>query len=140
MRGRLGQRELAVEMQYSRVWGYPTAFLETSCIGAMEARAAGLAIVTSELAALKETVGAHGTLLRWDEDEDSPANTSDSYRDAFVDEVVLALADELHWTELHRAARRGVASLDWSKRTRQWEELGFGQPTKRSRRRAKIAA
>ncbi len=139
MRGRVGQRELAAEMMQARVFGYPTAFLETSCIGAMEARAAGLAIVTSNLAALYETVGAHGELIPWVEDEDGPYNGSEEYQDDFVAEVVKALANEARWKELHRAARRGVASVDWSTRTAKWEALLRAKPRAR-RHRQKIAA
>jgi glycosyltransferase involved in cell wall biosynthesis len=61
LRGRVGQKQLADELQQARVWSYPTAFLETSCIGAMEARAAGVPLVTSALGALNETVGSHGS-------------------------------------------------------------------------------
>src|SRR5581483_4940202 len=63
MHGRVGQRELSSYMRESRVWTYPSYFLETSCIGAMEARAAGLPIVTTSSGALQETVGEHGILL-----------------------------------------------------------------------------
>jgi len=139
MRGRVGQRELAAEMQDARVWAYPTAFLETSCIGAMEARAAGLAIVTSDLGALHETVGSHGALISWEANEDESYNQSEPYRDAFVADVSGALRDERAWTELHRAARRGVPSLDWSSRTARWEALLNVKPHAR-RRRQKIAA
>ena len=55
-------------MARARIWSYPTAAPETSCIGAMEARAAGLAVVTSDFAALSETVGHdHGVLIPFDE-------------------------------------------------------------------------
>jgi hypothetical protein len=68
MRGRVSQPELHAAMGRARVWSYPTAFPETSCIGAMEARAAGLALVTSDVAALSETVGSdHGILIPIDE-------------------------------------------------------------------------
>jgi hypothetical protein len=56
LRGRVGQVELAREMQQARVLAYPTAFLETSCITAMEAKAAGLPIVTSHLGALVASI------------------------------------------------------------------------------------
>lgn len=140
MRGRVGQRELAAEMMEARVWGYPTAFLETSCIGAMEARASGLALVASDLAALHETVGAHGHLVPWAEDEETPFNADELYRRQFVDEVVQALSDDAHWTERHRAARRGVSSLGWSTRTKLWEALLPTVAAKPKRRRQKVAA
>jgi glycosyltransferase involved in cell wall biosynthesis len=128
MRGRVGQRELADEMQQARVWAYPTAFLETSCIGAMEARAAGMALVTSDLAALHETVGTAGMLLPWDGPEDGepgwePHNTTVEYQQAFVEAVSRLLADAEQWGFWHRAALKDVDGLDWERRVDEWEAL-----------------
>ena len=53
--GRVNQDILAEEFQKSSVWLYPTNFLETFCIGALEAQAAKNHMVTSNLAALNET-------------------------------------------------------------------------------------
>src|SRR6185295_9107382 len=104
MHGRVSQTELHAAMAGSRVWSYPTAFLETSCIGAMEARAAGLPIGTSEHGALPETVGEHGILLSFDDesgpDDESP-NRQPVYRARFTEEVVRLLSDEQAWTEWH---------------------------------------
>lgn len=123
LRGRIGQRDLAAEMQQARVWSYPTGFLETSCIGAMEVRAAGLALVTSDLAALGETVGEHGDLIAWKTEEDDPYNRSSGYRQAFRRRVVAALTNEQVWKRLHNRARTGVEALDWSERVALWEAL-----------------
>jgi glycosyltransferase involved in cell wall biosynthesis len=57
MRDRVSQKELAREFMRAGVWCYPTWFSETSCITAMEAQAAGCAVVTSPVAALVETCG-----------------------------------------------------------------------------------
>jgi glycosyltransferase involved in cell wall biosynthesis len=119
MRGRVSQPALHAEMQRARVWSYPTAFHETSCIGAMEARAAGLPIVTSDLAALSETVGRdHGILIPV-----KGGNRSSHYREAFVDAVVTLLLDEAAWTAQHHRALAGVADLDWAARAEEWDEL-----------------
>jgi len=42
------------------VWCYPTTFEEVSCITAMEVMAAGMAIVTTNIGALPETIGDYG--------------------------------------------------------------------------------
>jgi len=65
-RGRVGQQQLAEEMLRSDVWLYPTSFHETSCITAIEAQAAGVACVCSDLAALTTTVGDRGVLIPGD--------------------------------------------------------------------------
>lgn len=84
-RGKVDQRKLAEEYLSAGVWGYPTWFSETSCLGAMEAQAAGLRIVTSSIAALNETVGeAYGTLI--DGDWLTP-----EYQSEFIDQVERAM-------------------------------------------------
>lgn len=123
MRGRVGQPELYAAMSKARVWAYPTAFLETSCIGAMEARANGLAIVTSDLGALRETVGSHGILRYWGDDESAPMNTTQAYRKAFVEDVVKALTNRETWKAIHRAARKDYRDLDWRNRVAEWADL-----------------
>jgi glycosyltransferase involved in cell wall biosynthesis len=64
------------------VWLYPTWFSETSCITAMEAQAAGLIVVTSPIAALKETVGPRGYIVEGDW-------RSKEYADEIVKKTVL---------------------------------------------------
>lgn len=85
---RVNQDGLALAFQQATVWAHPTWFTETSCISAMEAKAAGLHIVTSNLAALKET--ARGGVLidgEW---------TGAEYRTRFVEECVKALRSGPH--------------------------------------------
>jgi len=56
--GQLTKKELArIMCEDADVWAYPTAFEEVSCITAMEAMAAGLYIMTTNTAALTETIG-----------------------------------------------------------------------------------
>lgn len=123
MRGRVGQRDLYAAFQNSRVWSYPTYFTETSCITAMEARAAGLALVTSALAGLKETVGEHGLLLDMLDEQGRP---TDEYQSMFVSLVVALLTEEDTWTRWHERARHGVESLAWQHRIDDWEALISG--------------
>jgi glycosyltransferase involved in cell wall biosynthesis/cyclopropane fatty-acyl-phospholipid synthase-like methyltransferase len=123
LRGRVGQRELADEMGKARVWAYPTAFLETSCIGAMEARAAGLPIVTSDLGALHETVGDHGYLIPWGNDEDEPRNQTKEYIEEFVDYVAELLTRESTWHWQYDRLVIGCEENDWQRRIPDWEAL-----------------
>src|ERR1041385_956964 len=58
MHGRVNQAELAKWQAGQHIWLYPTAFMETFCITAIEAQAAGILPLTSNLAALKETVAS----------------------------------------------------------------------------------
>lgn len=89
--GTLNQTELAGLMLESLVWAHPSwctpaggPFLETSCIGAMEAQAAGCVPVASRWGALPETIGPSGILV------DGPA-PSELWRDRFARALVKAL-------------------------------------------------
>ena len=53
--GSLPQLQLAAALRKCSIFAYPNIFPETSCISVMEAMAAGLFVITSELGALPET-------------------------------------------------------------------------------------
>jgi len=61
--GRVNQKELAKAMYDVTFWGYPTEFMETFCITAIENQAAGVIPITSKLAALNETVAMKDLLV-----------------------------------------------------------------------------
>jgi glycosyltransferase involved in cell wall biosynthesis/2-polyprenyl-3-methyl-5-hydroxy-6-metoxy-1,4-benzoquinol methylase len=65
-KGRMNQEELSNELLSSSLWLFPSHFTETYCVSAAEMTAAGVKMITSDLAALKETVGARGTLIPGD--------------------------------------------------------------------------
>jgi glycosyltransferase involved in cell wall biosynthesis len=105
--GRVGQRELAEAHMGAICWAYPTAWMETFAITALEAQAAGAYPVTSRLAALPETVFA-GTLL-------GGRNKSAEYKKSFVDAVAAALRDEDGF-----ASRTAEVSREFTLRARTW--------------------
>lgn len=84
--GRVGQYELSRSQCASSLWLYPTAFLETYCITALEAQAAGSIPITTAIGALTETV-KHGVLL-------PPRNTEVSYRASFLEAVKSFTTDD----------------------------------------------
>lgn len=55
-RGKVGWKQMAEELKQAEMWLYPTKFDEISCVAAMESMAAGLKIVATDHAALKETL------------------------------------------------------------------------------------
>ncbi len=61
--GRVNQKELAKAMYEATFWAYPTQFMETFCITALECQAAGVIPVTSKLAALQETVALKDLMI-----------------------------------------------------------------------------
>lgn len=55
-RGRLSHQEVAKAYKRARIFGYPTEFAEIDCISARKAQIAGAIPVTTDFAALNETV------------------------------------------------------------------------------------
>ena len=112
--GSVDQATLADEMLSAGVWCSPHWFDETSCIGAMEAQAAGLHIVTSDKAALSETVGQFGTLIEGDW-------LTPEYQDAFVDAVVSNMSEGA----LSRSFIQEMACkrFNWDDVAAQWDAM-----------------
>lgn len=86
-----------------------------NCITAMEALASGLAVVTSPLAALPETLGSHGVFVNGDW-------TSDEYQNEFVQRIVQSM---LSTPESYRKSARGYAtrSFNWDGVARDWDNI-----------------
>jgi glycosyltransferase involved in cell wall biosynthesis len=56
IKGRIPCHQMSKEMAASGIWLYPASFAEISCMAAMEAQAAGMCSVASNVAALAETI------------------------------------------------------------------------------------
>ncbi|HEY6360091.1 MAG TPA: glycosyltransferase, partial [Vicinamibacterales bacterium] len=113
--GSLPQLELAQRLQQTRVLAYPNHYAETFCIAALEAQAAGCAVVTSQLGALPETVGDGGVCIPGDP-------RSEAYQDAFVDACVRMLSDDEVWQATsERALARAWGGYTWAGIAAEWE-------------------
>jgi glycosyltransferase involved in cell wall biosynthesis len=86
--GRAGQAEVARSYLRSQLWLFPTDFLETSCITAMEAQAAGCKIVATRCGALPGTTSSACPYL-----VDGPTSAPD-YDDRFLLAVWTALSSD----------------------------------------------
>jgi len=86
--GRVGQAEVARSYLQSQLWLFPTDFLETSCITAMEAQAAGCKIVATKCGALPETTSSACPYL-----VDGPTSSPD-YDERFLAAVWEALSSD----------------------------------------------
>jgi glycosyltransferase involved in cell wall biosynthesis/2-polyprenyl-3-methyl-5-hydroxy-6-metoxy-1,4-benzoquinol methylase len=78
--GNLTKLQLADAMRQCDALVYPTEFEEVSCITAMEAMAAGLPFISSEVAALPETCINSGSILL-------PLKSDVADEDAFIEEL-----------------------------------------------------
>jgi glycosyltransferase involved in cell wall biosynthesis len=105
--GNVSQRELAREMMRSAILCYPNTFEETSCITALEAQAAGCAIVSSARGALPETIGDAGILVGGE-----PG--SPEYVERFVAAVLTLLSDDAALDRCVAAGRDQIARHSWA--------------------------
>lgn len=67
--GPIGQAALAQELAGSAALAYPSTYPETSCIAAMEALAAGAAVLATRTGALPETTAGFGRLVDYSGDK-----------------------------------------------------------------------
>jgi len=105
--GNVPQSALAREMMKSSVLAYPNTFAETSCITAMEAQAAGCAVVSSSLGAMPETVADAGILIG-----DPPGSVE--YTQSFVNALDTLLSDDSEWERLSAVGLARAQGFDWS--------------------------
>ncbi len=105
--GNVKQSELAREFMRSSILLYPNTFEETSCITAMEAQAAGCAVVTSDLGALRETIGSAGFLIRG-----MPPDTR--YMHDFIAATDKLLSDDQCFAAASSAGLEKRSQLSWS--------------------------
>lgn len=114
---RVSQQQLAEEFLGAGVWTHPTWFTETSCITAMEMQAAGVRMVTSNIAALKETAGSRAVLIdgEW---------TSQEYQQKFIEHTVKALNN---YNDSDRAQLQEYAKTHFSLDTlaQDWEKMFY---------------
>lgn len=116
VRGRVDQATLAEEMMSAGVWVHPSwcgdkVFEETSCIGAMEAQAAGMHLVCGAAGALTENVH-HGALVLGDAREPD-------FQDAFVTATVAAMQDTSPRWPVHLDA---TGRFGWDAVAGEWHE------------------
>lgn len=107
LHGSILQKDLAREFMKSTLLTYSCNFEETSCITAMEAMAAGCPIVTSNLAALKETIQGAGVFI------DSKPGT-DRYIENFIEETDKLLKNPTKMQELSVAGLKRAKQLTWT--------------------------
>ncbi|MFN8392696.1 MAG: glycosyltransferase family 4 protein [Bdellovibrionota bacterium] len=110
--GSVTQIQLAREMMRASLLFYPNTFEETSCITAMEAQAAGCAIVTSKKGALPETVGDAGILI-----DGEPGSAV--YQSQFLDAADRLLSDDALFDSLSSAGLSRAKGFGWQTRAEQ---------------------
>lgn len=114
--GRVNQAELAQHMAKCSFWTYPTEFMETFCITALEMQMSGVIPVTSNLAALQETVNPDvPKITGW------PKNSS--YQKEFL-KMLASMIGQEEWQLYIREENRQFASqFSWENIYGRWNDL-----------------
>ncbi len=114
--GRINHNQIKKEMATSGVFAYPTDFQEISCISAMKAQALGAIPVTTNYAALKETV-RHGVKVDVD-------ITEKSGRKEYAKELIAMLKDTKRQDEIRKVMMPAAQEeFLWENVAKQWETM-----------------
>lgn len=116
--GRLDNNELVEHQMKSDFWYYPTNWAETYCISALECMAAGCICITSNLAALKDTVGDRGILLK-------NSIHSASYFEEAENKIVEIANDDSLKEHFRSKGIEWARNQSWKLRAKEWLQL-FG--------------
>ena len=112
--GRVGQRQLAEDFAMSNLWLYPSSFMETSCITAMETAAVGVHGILSPIGALPETAPFADFI-------DGEASTPE-YKETFLAQIIERLAQP-RVQERSKAMELAWRRNDWRGIAQEWSDL-----------------
>jgi glycosyltransferase involved in cell wall biosynthesis len=113
---RVTQTELAEHLKTCHAWLYPTYFMETFCITAVEMQAAGVLPITSNVAALQETVCLPELRV-----EGWPNKTS--FLRQYTDTVVRTVSTtSKHQAKLRKAGYEHAAEFTWDNAFDVWRQ------------------
>lgn len=122
--GRIDKASLARHQIESKVWLFPTWFTETFCITAVENALAGNALVSSNLAGLRSTVGGSGILIDGFGSYGGPH--SKEYIDKFIQTAIMLLSDPYCLHRHQNAAHKGLSRFTWESCADGWlREFGW---------------
>lgn len=122
--GKIGQGQIVEEIFKAGVWAYPCPFPEVYCITAVKAQAGGAVPVSSNFAALDETVQYGVKLPMKAQDEKTPVgqwadNELEEFGDALIDMLKDTKKQESIRPEMTKWARE---EMSWNKTATSWVE------------------
>lgn len=113
--GRVGHKQLAKEFAKSGVYAYPSFFEEISCISAMKAQVSGCVPVTTDYAALAETVKT-GIKIK---------GKAGDNNEEFKKSLIEILKDEKRQEEYRKELLNNKIIFSWELVAKQWQNQLF---------------
>jgi glycosyltransferase involved in cell wall biosynthesis len=117
--GSVSQTELAKKLSKVSIFAYPNIFPETSCIAVMEAMAAGLSIVTSNLGALPDTTAGFADLI-------DLGDSKQEYQKKFTKKILENLKEGFSakkYEKLKKQADFANTFYNWDLRAKEWNNF-----------------
>jgi glycosyltransferase involved in cell wall biosynthesis len=111
-RGYHDQYALAAEYLSSKLWLYPCTWLETFCITALEAQAAGTPAVVSEWGPMRERVGNAGIII-------DGFTKENEHKQKFIEAIKTLLTDEKLWNKYSLVGKQQVQQFTWKNSAQQ---------------------
>jgi len=114
--GKLDHKKIPDEFESSEIWFYPTNFTESYCMSSVEAQMAKCVCVATDMAALTESIGDRGVLIKepiW----------SEEYKEKSINEIIKILNDEELKNKYQEAGYQWAKEQTWENRAKQWYEL-----------------
>lgn len=138
--GNLGKEKLYENYKASRLYLYPSAFEEVSCITSMEVGACGAVLLGPWRAALPETCKESHVLIRDDGTPPIPSDpieagfkgVSDAFCRAMAEKAVELMHDDAQWLELSRRGRLAAERWQWGPVAADWVKLAHELIAQRS--------
>ena len=122
--GKVSQPEIVKQIYSSGVWAYPCPFPEISCITAMKAQAGGAVPVSSDFAALDETVQFGTKVHMKAQDEDTPVGRWDKSETAKFQQALIDMLKDPKRQEIIRRKMMPATrdNCSWKKVSEQWTD------------------
>ena len=117
--GFLDNKKIIELLKKMHIYAFPSIWLETSCISAIESMAAGCEVVTTNLGALYETCAPFGTLVGFDRNFD---NLEKKYSKALSNSIKNYWSDE-NQKKLKLQSETINSTYSWNVRSIEWENL-----------------
>ena len=117
--GFLDNKKVIELLKKTHIYAYPSIWVETSCISAIESMAAGCQVVTTNLGALYETCSPFGTFVGFDRNYD---NLEKKYANVLNDSIKNYWSDE-NQNKL-RLQRETINTIySWNSRSIEWKNF-----------------